>query len=508
MSDKLDRFTKRAQRTLTLAQEEAMRLNHNAIGTEHLLLGLVREENSVAAKVLRELGAQPGQVIRAVERTVGHTETPPAGKPTLSPMTKRVIELSVDEARLMGHHYIGTEHLLHGIMRLGEGVAFNVLQALEINLDRVRTQTARHILQSAAQARQEARGPLPKPLHPPPLPTLLGPLRYDLTETAQEGKLDPLIGRLEELERIIEILSRRTKNNPVLVGEPGVGKRAIVKGLAQRMAAGQVPPSLLKRRLLVLDIGNLVPSIIYSELIERRLKKVLDEGSSSTSILFIDQIHQIVGAAGTSLDMANVIKLAVNRGDLQVIGTTTPSQFHRYMDTDAAREWYLLPVEVKESSLDETLEILRGVKSRYEAHHQLLITDQALNVAAHLAARYVTDRFLPDKAIDLIDEASSHVRTQKMLNVDEARQTMLELTQVKRLKQEAVEALSFDDAIDFRYREAELEAKLEEIHKVGQSAANQASVTMEDIAEVVSKWTGVSQSQIIDEERRRLQGEL
>ncbi len=498
MSDKLDRFTKRARRVLTLAQEEALRLNHNYIGTEHLLLGLVREENGVAVKVLRELGVEPGQVIRAVERTVGRGERPPFGKPTLAPRTKRVIELAVDEARLMGHHYIGTEHLLLGLVREGEGIAVNVLRGLGINLDRVRTQTARNILQTQAQSKEKQKKESKTPL--------VDQLGYDLTAAAEEGKLDPVIGRQTEIERMIQILTRRTKNNPALIGEPGVGKTAIVEGLAQRIVEGNVPEPLLNRRLVMLDVGSLVAGTMYRGQFEERLKKVIEEIISSGSILFIDEVHMLVGAgaAGSSVDAANILKPALSRGELQVIGATTLDEYRKYIESDAALERRFQPILVEEPSIEETVEILKGVKSRYEDHHKLLITDEALVSAATLAARYVPDRFMPDKAIDLIDEAGSRVRMYKAPYAANLRETFMNLKKLQKMKEEALETQRFDDAIDLRYREVELEAKLNELREGWNEAANQPKVTPEDIAEVVSMWTGVPVSRIAGEERERL----
>ncbi len=498
MSDKLDRFTKRARRVLTLAQEEALRLNHNYIGTEHLLLGLVREENGVAVKVLRELGVEPGQVIRAVERTVGRGERPPFGKPTLAPRTKRVIELAVDEARLMGHHYIGTEHLLLGLVREGEGIAVNVLRGLGINLDRVRTQTARNILQTQAQTKEKQKKESKTPL--------VDQLGYDLTAAAEEGKLDPVIGRQSEIERMIQILSRRTKNNPALIGEPGVGKTAIVEGLAQRIIEGNVPEPLLNRRLLMLDVGSLVAGTMYRGQFEERLKKVIEEIIASGAILFIDEVHMLVGAgaAGSSVDAANILKPALSRGELQVIGATTLDEYRKYIESDAALERRFQPILVNEPSIEETVQILRGVKSRYEDHHKLLITDEALQAAASLAARYVPDRFMPDKAIDLIDEAGSRVRMYKAPYASNLRETFMNLKKLEKLKEEALESQRFDDAIDLRYREVELEAKLNELREGWNEAANQPKVTPEDIAEVVAMWTGVPVSRIAGEERERL----
>ncbi|MFN8442174.1 MAG: ATP-dependent Clp protease ATP-binding subunit [Caldilineaceae bacterium] len=498
MSDKLDRFTKRARRVLTLAQEEALRLNHNYIGTEHLLLGLVREENGVAVKVLRELGVEPSQVIRAVERTVGRGERAPFGKPTLAPRTKRVIELAVDEARLMGHHYIGTEHLLLGLVREGEGIAVNVLRGLGINLDRVRTQTARNILQTQQQSKEKQKKESKTPL--------MDQLGRDLTAQAEEGKLDPVIGRQNEIERMIQILSRRTKNNPALIGEPGVGKTAIVEGLAQRIVEGDVPETLLNRRLLMLDVGSLVAGTMYRGQFEERLKKVIEEVIASQSILFIDEVHMLVGAgaAGSSVDAANILKPALSRGELQVLGATTLDEYRKYVESDAALERRFQPIMVNEPSIEETVQILRGIRNRYEAHHKLTITDEALESAAHLAARYVPDRFMPDKAIDLIDEASSRVRMYKAPYAANLRETFMGLKKLQKQKEEALDSQRFDDAIDLRYKEVEMEAKLTQLREGGTQVANLPKVTSEDIADVVAMWTGVPVSRIAGEERERL----
>lgn len=498
MSDKLDRFTKRARRVLTLAQEEALRLNHNYIGTEHLLLGLVREENGVAVKVLRELGVEPGQVIRAVERTVGRGERAPFGKPTLAPRTKRVIELAVDEARLMGHHYIGTEHLLLGLVREGEGIAVNVLRGLGINLDRVRTQTARNILQNQAQSKDKQKKESKTPL--------VDQLGYDLTAAAEENKLDPVVGRQPEIERLIQILSRRTKNNPALIGEPGVGKTAIVEGLAQRIIDGDVPEPLLNRRLVMLDVGSLVAGTMYRGQFEERLKKVIEEIISTQALLFIDEVHMLVGAgaAGSSVDAANILKPALSRGELQVIGATTLDEYRKYIESDAALERRFQPILVDEPSIEETIEILRGVRSRYEEHHKLQITDEALVAAANLAARYVPDRFMPDKAIDLIDEAGSRVRMYKAPYASNLRETFINLRKLQKAKEEALETQRYDDAIDLRYKEVELEAKLSELREGWNETTNKPKVTAEDIAEVVAMWTGVPVSRIAGEEKERL----
>lgn len=500
MSDKLERFTKRARRVLTLAQEQALRLNHNHIGTEHLLLGLVQEENSVAVKVLKELGVEPGQVVRAVERTVGRGERTPFGKPTLAPRTKRVIELSVEEARMMGNHYIGTEHLLLGLVRDGEGIAVNVLRGLGINLDRVRTQTARDLLQNSAQTKGKQKKETKTPL--------VDQLGLDLTAAAEEGRLDPVIGRQLEIERVIQILSRRTKNNPALIGEPGVGKTAIIEGLAQRVVEGDVPEPLLNKRILMLDVGSLVAGTMYRGQFEERLKKIIEEIINSSAILFIDEAHMLVGAgaAGSSVDAANILKPALSRGELQVIGATTLDEYRKYIEHDAALERRFQPILVEEPDIEETIQILHGVKNRYEEHHKLIMSDEALDAAAHLAARYVPDRFMPDKAIDLIDEAGSRVRMYKTQNAVSLRETFIDLKRLQKEKEKALETQRFDDAIDLRYREVELQSKMEKLREGWQKVANRPTVTAEDIAEVVSMWTGVPVYRMDGEERERLLG--
>ena len=430
---------------------------------------------------------------------MGRGERAPFGKPTLAPRTKRVIELAVDEARLMGHHYIGTEHLLLGLVREGEGIAVNVLRGLGVNLDRVRTQTARNILQTqAAQSKDKQKKESKTPL--------VDQLGFDLTAAAEEGKLDPVIGRQTEIERMIQILSRRTKNNPALIGEPGVGKTAIVEGLAQRIIEGNVPEPLLNRRLVMLDVGGLVAGTMYRGQFEERLKKVIEEIVQSGAILFIDEVHMLVGAgaAGSSVDAANILKPSLSRGELQVIGATTLDEYRKYIESDAALERRFQPILVEEPSIEETVEILRGVKARYEEHHKLLISDEALTAAAHLAARYVPDRFMPDKAIDLIDEAGSRVRMYKTPHAANLRETFMNLKKLQRAKEEAVETQRFDDAIDLRYREVELEAKLNELREGWNETSNQPQVTPEDIAEVVAMWTGVPVSRIAGEERERL----
>ena len=501
MSDKLDRFTKRARRVLILAQEEALRLNHTYIGPEHLLLGLVREENGVAVNVLRELGVEPSEVIRAVERTVGRGERPLHGKPSLAPRSKRVIELAVDEARLMGHHYIGTEHLLLGLVREGEGIAVNVLRGLGVNLDQVRTQTVRNILQSLAQSESQKKEESKTPL--------VDQLGYDLTAAADEERLDPVIGRHTEIERLIQILSRRTKNNPALIGEPGVGKTAIVRGLAQRMVEGDVPEPLLNRRLVMLDMGSLVAGAMYRGQFEERLKKVIDEVVKARTILFIGEVHALIGAgaAASVVDAANILAPPLGRGELRVIGETTPDEYRRYIESDALLARCFHPVLVEEPSVEETLQILRGVRSRYEEHHKLIITDEALDAAANLAARYAPDRFMPDKAIDLIDEASSYARMYKAPYAANFREASVALKKVQKAKEKALTDQRYDDAIDLRYQEVELINRLEELRASSDEEANKPRVTAEDITKVISMWTGAPVSDILASDVSSIDGE-
>ncbi|HEX9077337.1 MAG TPA: ATP-dependent Clp protease ATP-binding subunit [Anaerolineae bacterium] len=501
MSDKLDKFTKRARRVLTYAQEEATRLNHNYIGTEHLLLGLIREEEGLAAKVLRDLGVEQARVRQVVEDIVGRGQAAPGTRLNLTPRTKRVIELAVDEARRMGHHYIGTEHLLLGLVREGDGIAVNVLKSLNVNPDKVRAHLARAVMESTpTQMAERKRGESKTPL--------LDQLATDLTALAEEGKLDPVIGRRKEIERVIQILSRRTKNNPALVGEPGVGKTAIIEGLAQQIITGSVPGPLLNKRVIQLDVGSLVAGTIYRGQFEERMKRVIDELKGSKSILFIDELHMVVGAgaAGSAVDAANILKPALSRGELQVVGATTMEEYRKHIESDAALERRFQPVRVEEPSVEETIQILHGIKERYEAHHSLKITDEAITSAANLAARYVTDRFLPDKAIDLIDEASSRVRMYKTPKSPEYEATDTEIKQVQKEKQSAVEQEQFDLAADLLHRETDLKEKLDDLrlHWLEGSGATTPQVTGEDVAEVVSMWTGVPVTRIAGEESERL----
>lgn len=498
MADNLDRFTKHARQVLQTAQEEAIRLNHNYIGTEHLLLGLAKEDNGLASRVLREVGAKPADVVRAVERMAPRNPRPPFGKPTLTPRTKRVIELAVEEARQMGHPNIGTEHLLLGLVQEADGIAGEVLRSLGVSLEAVRIETNKAILESQVQEKANRKRESKTPL--------TDQLGLDLTARAEEHKLDPVIGREKEIERVIQILSRRTKNNPALIGEPGVGKTAIVEGLAQRIVNGDVPEPLIDKRVLMLDVGALVAGTMYRGQFEERLKKVIEEITNSAAILFIDEVHMLVGAgaAGSSVDAANILKPALARGDLQCVGATTLDEYRKYIEGDAALERRFQPVLVEEPTIEQTIDILRGVRPAYEQHHQLHITDEALNAAARLSARYVPDRFLPDKAIDLVDEAASRVRMYKAPYAASLRETFRELKSTQRQKEEAVEAKRFDDALDLRYREIDLERKLEQLRRGWQDLAPQPAVTEEDITEVVAMWTGIPLQRIATQESARL----
>lgn len=498
MSDKLDRFTKHARQVLQIAQEEAIRLNHNYVGTEHLLLGLAKEENGLAARILREVGAPPAEVIRQVEHVAPRSPRPPFGKPTLTPRTKRVIELAVEEARQMGHPNIGTEHLLLGLVREDEGIAAEVLRGMDVGLDQVRQQATKAILEGQLQDKGARKRESKTPL--------TDQLGFDLTARAEAGKLDPVIGREREIERVIQILSRRTKNNPALIGEPGVGKTAIVEGLAQRIIAGDVPETLIDKRVLMLDVGALVAGTMYRGQFEERLKKVIEEITNADAILFIDEVHMLVGAgaAGSSMDAANLLKPALARGELQCIGATTLDEYRKYIEGDAALERRFQPIVVEEPTIEETVEILKGVRAAYEAHHQLRISDEALQAAARLSARYVPDRFLPDKAIDLMDEAASRVRMYKVPYATTLREAFRELKTTQRQKNEAVEAKRFDDALDLRHQELDLERKLEQLRQGWQELAPQPLVREEDIAEVVGMWTGIPLQRLVGEETARL----
>jgi ATP-dependent Clp protease ATP-binding subunit ClpC len=508
----MERFTQRARRVLSLAHQEAERMRQNVIGTEHLLLGLIEEEGGVAGRVLRELGLEPDRVREMVERMSGFGQYR-GGKIDLAPGTQQVLEFAIEEARRMGHHYIGTEHLLLGLVRSQEGLAMEVLRKLGVTSEQIRRQT-RRILQESSTSPSATTSASTTPNRPAATQRqeqnkaktpLVDQLAVDLTQKAEENKLDPVIGRQMEIERVIQILARRTKNNPALIGEPGVGKTAIVEGLAQRIVEGDVPALLLGKRVLQLDVGSLVAGTMYRGQFEERLKRVIDELKASGAILFIDEVHMLVGAgaAGSSVDAANILKPALSRGELQVIGATTLEEYRKHIESDAALERRFQPIVVNEPSIEETIEILKGIKSAYEEHHRLTISDEALESAARLSARYVADRFLPDKAIDLVDEASSRVRMYKSASATTAKDTMKQLRTVRQNYSLAVEDGRTEDAQELQEQEYELERQLEKLRNTW-DRTDSPQVTSEDIAEVVSMWTGVPVMQMATEESKRL----
>ena len=500
----MERFTQRARRVLSLAHQEAERMRQNYIGTEHLLLGLIREDGGVAGRVLRELGLEAERVQEIVERLTG-TGSSPGGKLDLSPGTQQVLEYAIDEARRLGHHYIGTEHLLLGLVRYGEGVANDVLRKLGITPEQIRRQTRRVLQESSSSRRSSSERKSSQGEKQQQKTPLIDQLATDLTSLAEEGKLDPVVGRVMEIERVIQILARRTKNNPALIGEPGVGKTAIVEGLAQRILEGDVPAPLLDKRVLQLDVGSLVAGTMYRGQFEERLKRVIEELKASESILFIDEVHMLVGAgaAGSSVDAANILKPALSRGELQVIGATTHDEYRKHIESDAALERRFQPVQVEEPNVDETIEILRGVRTAYEEHHRLSISDDALDAAAQLSSRYVTDRFLPDKAIDLIDESSSRVRMYKSPAAKTAKDLIGQIKESRRNHALALEDGRYEDAQEVLERQEAYESQLERLQSAWDRSTSPV-VTAEDIAEMVSMWTGVPVMQIAQEESVRL----
>ena len=500
--DRFDKFTDRARKVLTLAQDEAQRFNHNYIGTEHLLLGLVREGEGVAARVLENMNVELSKVRTAVEFIIGRGDRPVVGEVGLTPRAKRVIELAIDEARRLGHNYIGTEHLLLGLVREGEGIAAGVLESLGVNLDKVRHQVIHVLSQSSSTA------PAPETKRPSKTPTL-DQLGINLTDLARQDKLDPVIGREKEIERVIQILSRRTKNNPALIGEPGVGKTAIAEGLAHRIVSGDVPETLADKRVLTLDIGSLVAGTKYRGEFEERLKKIIEElRSSSDSVLFIDELHTLVGAGAAegAIDAANILKPPLARGELQCIGATTLDEFRKYIEKDAALERRFQPVMVEEPTMDEAVEILFGIRERYEEHHRVKISDEAVRSAVDLSVRYVADRALPDKAIDLIDEAGSRVRLRSASAPPQIKEAQQALEEITRLKDEAIAGQDYEAAARLRDEEAQGKEHIEEMRKSWheEQAKETPVVTDEDIAQVVSMWTGIPVIRISAEESERL----
>jgi ATP-dependent Clp protease ATP-binding subunit ClpC len=495
-------FTERARRSIVLAQEEAQRLGNNYIGTEHILLGIISEGESLAAKVLETLGVNLAKVRQEVEAIVGRGGQTVQQEMVFTPRAKRVIELAFEEARQLNHNYIGTEHLLLGLIREGEGVAARVLTNLGVDPAKVRVQTTSLL---------GAEGQPPAPKGKSKTPTLDAYGR-DLTTLARENKLDPVIGRANEIERVIQILSRRTKNNPALIGEPGVGKTAIAEGLAQRVIKGDIPEPLRDRRVITLDLAGLVAGTKYRGEFEERMKRVMDEirGAAGEIILFIDELHTLVGAGAAegAIDASNIIKPALARGELQCIGATTLNEFRKHIEKDSALERRFQPIMVGEPSVEETIEILKGLRDRYEAHHKVTITDEALAAAAKLGDRYISDRFLPDKAVDLVDEAASRVRLQATLPPQSIRDIEVEIRKVKQEKEAVVKSQEFEKAAAIRDREEKL--RLEKQRLEAEWAEKKAAsdkvikVTEEDIAHIVSAWTHIPVSRLAQAETEKL----
>lgn len=495
------RFTERAQKVLALAQEEALRLGHNNIGTEHILLGLVREGEGIAAKALQALGLGSDKIQKEVESLIGRGQEM-SQTIHYTPRAKKVIELSMDEARKLGHSYVGTEHILLGLIREGEGVAARVLNNLGVSLNKARQQVlqllgSNETGSSAAGTNSNANTPT------------LDSLARDLTAIAKEDSLDPVIGRSKEIQRVIEVLSRRTKNNPVLIGETGVGKTAIAEGLAQQIINNEVPEILRDKRVMTLDMGTVVAGTKYRGEFEDRLKKVMDEiRQAGNIILFIDELHTLIGAGGAegAIDASNILKPSLARGELQCIGATTLDEYRKYIEKDAALERRFQPIQVDQPSVDESIQILQGLRDRYEAHHRVSITDDAIEAAVKLSDRYISDRFLPDKAIDLIDEAGSKVRLRSFTTPPNLKELEQKLDEVRKEKDAAVQSQEFEKAASLRDTEQRLREQVEDTKKSWKEKQGQenSEVTVDDIAMVVSSWTGVPVSKIAQTETDKL----
>jgi ATP-dependent Clp protease ATP-binding subunit ClpC len=495
------RFTERAQKVLALAQEEAIRLSHNNIGTEHILLGLVREGEGIAAKALAALSLSPEKIQKEVEGLIGKGNDK-SQTIHYTPRAKKVIELSMDEARKLGHSYVGTEHILLGLIREGEGVASRVLSNLGVSLNKARQQVLQLLGSNDSGNHQGGANANAN------TPTL-DSLARDLTAIAREGSLDPVIGRSKEIQRVIEVLSRRTKNNPVLIGEPGVGKTAIAEGLAQQIIANEVPEILRDKRVMTLDMGTVVAGTKYRGEFEDRLKKVMDEiRQAGNIILFIDELHTLIGAGGAegAIDASNILKPSLARGELQCIGATTLDEYRKYIEKDAALERRFQPIQVDEPTAEESVQILKGLRDRYEAHHRVSITDEAIDAAVKLSDRYISDRFLPDKAIDLIDEAGSKVRLRSYTTPPNLKELEVKLDEIRKEKDAAVQSQEFEKAASLRDSEQRMREQLDETKNTWKEKQGQENteVTMEDIATVVSSWTGVPVSKLAQTETDKL----
>ena len=498
-----NRFTQRAQKVLQLAQEEAIRWKHESIGTEHILLGLIREGGGIAAKALEAIDISPQMIESGIEELVGKGTENVGPIVHYTPRAKKVIELSVDESRKLGHSYIGTEHILLALIREGEGVAARVLANTGVSLNKARQQVLLLLGNNDSnapgnQAQSQAAS----------TPTL-DSLALDLTAVAREGALDPVIGRSKEITRVVEVLSRRTKNNPVLIGEPGVGKTAIAEGLAQQIVNNEVPETLRDKRVMTLDMGTVVAGTKYRGEFEDRLKKVMDEiRQAGNIILFIDELHTLIGAGGAegAIDASNILKPSLARGELQCIGATTLDEYRKYIEKDAALERRFQPIQVDEPTIEETIQIIKGLRDRYEAHHRVKITDEAVDAAAKLSDLYISDRFLPDKAIDLIDEAGSKVRLRSFTIPPSLKELENKLENVRSEKNAAVQSQEFEKAAALRDTEQKIKEELEQTKKAWKEkqGKEEAEVTVDDIAMVVSMWTGIPVSKIAQEESAKL----
>jgi ATP-dependent Clp protease ATP-binding subunit ClpC len=498
-----ERFTDRARRVVVLAQEEARMLNHNYIGTEHILLGLIHEGEGVAAKALESLGISLEAVRQQVEEIIGQGQSAPTGHIPFTPRAKKVLELSLREALQLGHNYIGTEHILLGLIREGEGVAAQVLQKLGADLNRVRQQVIQ-LLSGYTGGKETAPGEAP-----PQGSMVLDQFGRNLTQLARETKLDPVIGRDKEIERVMQVLSRRTKNNPVLIGDPGVGKTAVVEGLAQKIVKGDVPETLKGKQIYTLDLGALVAGSRYRGDFEERLKKVLKEIKSRGDIvLFIDELHTLVGAGAAegAIDAASILKPMLARGELQTIGATTRDEYRKHLEKDAALERRFQPIDVNEPTVAHTIDILKGLRDRYESHHRVSFTDDALVAAANLSDRYISDRYLPDKAIDLIDEAGSRMRIRRMTAPPDVREVDEKIAEVRMQKESAVDSQDFQRAQSLKDEEQELIAersRREQEWKSGELDVL-SEIDEEEIAEVLSAWTGIPVFKLTEEETQKL----
>ncbi len=495
------RFTERAQKVLSLAQEEAVRLGHNNIGTEHILLGLIREGEGIAAKALSGLGLGLEKIQEEVESLIGKGQEQPTNI-AYTPRAKKVIELSMDEARKLGHTYVGTEHILLGLIREGEGVAARVLNNLGVSLNKARQQVLQLLGSNEPTSTSHSGNQNVS------TPTLDG-LARDLTVYAKEGHLDPVIGRSQEIERVIQILSRRTKNNPVLIGEPGVGKTAIAEGLAQKIISNEIPETLKDKRVMTLDMGSVVAGTKYRGEFEDRLKKIMDEiRQAGNIILFIDELHTLIGAGGAegAIDASNILKPALARGELQCIGATTLDEYRKYIEKDAALERRFQPINVDQPSPEEAILILHGLRDRYEAHHRVKITDEAIVEAVKLSDRYISDRFLPDKAIDLIDEASSRVRLRSYTVPPSLKELENKLEEIRKEKDAAVQSQEFEKAANLRDSEQKMREELDSTKTQWKEKQGRmdTEVTPDDIAQIVASWTGIPVTKLAEEESERL----